>query len=68
MFCIVLLLLAAWITLLVINSALIVGPVSLGRALFNATPFLPITHGMKNNGKKSYYSYVCFLETCFHER
>ncbi|XP_076887469.1 putative E3 ubiquitin ligase SUD1 [Bidens hawaiensis] len=48
-FCIVLLPLAAWITLLVINSALIVGPVSLGRALFNATPFHPITHGMKNN-------------------
>ncbi|KAI3712263.1 hypothetical protein L1987_70814 [Smallanthus sonchifolius] len=47
--CIVLLLLAAWITLLIFNSTLIVMPISLGRALFNAVPLLPITHGMKNN-------------------
>ncbi|KAK1414506.1 hypothetical protein QVD17_30252 [Tagetes erecta] len=46
---IVLLLLAAWITLLIINSTLIVVPISLGRALFNAIPLLPITHGLKNN-------------------
>ncbi|CAN1307457.1 Probable E3 ubiquitin ligase SUD1 [Linum perenne] len=46
---IVLLLMAAWITLLVFNSALIIVPVSLGRALFNAIPLLPITHGIKCN-------------------
>ncbi|GJZ15969.1 probable E3 ubiquitin ligase SUD1 isoform X2 [Tanacetum coccineum] len=46
---IVLLLLAAWMTLLIFNSALIVVPISLGRALFNALPLLPITHGMKGN-------------------
>lgn len=37
-------------TLLVINSGLIVIPISLGRALFNAIPLLPITHGIKCNG------------------
>ncbi|KAG2291735.1 hypothetical protein Bca52824_038404 [Brassica carinata] len=43
---IVLLLLAAWITLLLFNTTLIVVPVSVGRALFNAIPTLPITHGI----------------------
>lgn len=46
---IVLLLIVAWMTLLVLNSALIVVPVSLGRALFNALPLLPVTHGIKCN-------------------
>lgn len=46
---IVLLLLYAWVTLLLFNSALIVVPVSLGRALFSAIPVLPITHGIKCN-------------------
>ncbi|KAL3843909.1 hypothetical protein ACJIZ3_001312 [Penstemon smallii] len=46
---IVLLLLVAWMTLLMFNAALIVVPVSLGRTLFNALPFLPITHGIKCN-------------------
>jgi len=47
---IILLLLVAWVTLLLFNSALIVVPVSLGRALFSAIPILPITHGIKCNG------------------
>ncbi|CAK7329906.1 unnamed protein product [Dovyalis caffra] len=46
---IVLLLVVAWMTLLMFNSALIVVPISLGRALFNAIPLLPITHGIKCN-------------------
>ncbi|XP_022638778.1 probable E3 ubiquitin ligase SUD1 isoform X3 [Vigna radiata var. radiata] len=46
---IVLLLVIAWMTLLVFNSALIVVPISLGRALFNFIPRLPITHGIKCN-------------------
>lgn len=46
---IVLLLVVAWMTLLVFNSALIVVPISLGRLLFNAIPLLPITHGVKCN-------------------
>ncbi|KAG7618352.1 Zinc finger RING-CH-type [Arabidopsis thaliana x Arabidopsis arenosa] len=46
---IILLLLVAWVTLLLFNSALIVVPVSLGRALFSAIPILPITHGIKCN-------------------
>ncbi|CAK9178647.1 unnamed protein product [Ilex paraguariensis] len=46
---IVLLLVVAWMTLLIFNSALIVVPVTLGRALFNAIPLLPITHGIKCN-------------------
>ncbi|GMI83674.1 SUPPRESSOR OF DRY2 DEFECTS 1, ECERIFERUM 9 [Hibiscus trionum] len=46
---IVLLLVVAWVTLLIFNSALIIVPVSLGRALFNAIPLLPITHGIKCN-------------------
>ncbi|KAL2939365.1 putative E3 ubiquitin ligase SUD1 [Bienertia sinuspersici] len=48
-FRIVLLLVVAWMTLLVFNSALIVIPVSLGRAIFNSIPMLPITHGIKCN-------------------
>ncbi|XP_052193449.1 probable E3 ubiquitin ligase SUD1 isoform X2 [Diospyros lotus] len=46
---IVLLLVVAWMTLLMFNSALVVVPISLGRALFNAIPLLPITHGIKCN-------------------
>ncbi|KAL2455602.1 putative E3 ubiquitin ligase SUD1 [Abeliophyllum distichum] len=46
---IVLLLLVAWMTLLIFNSVLIVVPVTLGRALFNALPLLPTTHGIKCN-------------------
>ncbi|XP_074367222.1 putative E3 ubiquitin ligase SUD1 isoform X2 [Apium graveolens] len=52
---IVLLLLMAWMTLLVFNSALVVIPVSLGRVLFNAIPTLPVTHGIKSN---DLYSFV----------
>ncbi|KAI3789294.1 hypothetical protein L2E82_02087 [Cichorium intybus] len=47
--CIVLLLLAAWMTLLIFNSALIVVPISLGRALFNGVPPFIIIHGIKCN-------------------
>ncbi|KAL2231557.1 UNVERIFIED_CONTAM: putative E3 ubiquitin ligase SUD1 [Sesamum indicum] len=46
---IVILLVMAWMTLLVFNSALIVVPISLGRGLFNSMPLLPITHGIKCN-------------------
>ncbi|XWS68048.1 hypothetical protein CRYUN_Cryun04dG0056900 [Craigia yunnanensis] len=46
---IVLLLVVAWMTLLIFNSALIVVPISLGRALFNTIPLLPITHCIKCN-------------------
>ncbi|KAK8624932.1 hypothetical protein V6N13_089818 [Hibiscus sabdariffa] len=46
---IVLLLVIAWMTLLIFNTALIIVPISLGRALFNAIPLLPITHGIKCN-------------------
>ncbi|KAK6916423.1 Zinc finger, RING-CH-type [Dillenia turbinata] len=46
---IVLLLVVAWMTLLLVNSALMVVPISLGRSLFNAIPLLPITHGIKCN-------------------
>uniref|UniRef100_M4DM94 RING-CH-type domain-containing protein n=1 Tax=Brassica campestris TaxID=3711 RepID=M4DM94_BRACM len=44
---ITLLLLVASVTLLLVHSTLIVAPVSLGRALFNAIPVLPIRHGIK---------------------
>lgn len=46
---IVLLLVVAWMTLLMFNSAIIVVPVFLGRVLFNSVPLLPITHGIKCN-------------------
>ncbi|KAI3854524.1 hypothetical protein MKW92_008206 [Papaver armeniacum] len=46
---VVLLLVLAWMSLLLFNSALIVVPISLGRTLFNAIPHLPITHGIKCN-------------------
>ncbi|XP_074286274.1 putative E3 ubiquitin ligase SUD1 [Silene latifolia] len=48
-FRIVLLLVVAWMTLLVFNSALVVIPVFIGRILFNWIPPLPITHGLKSN-------------------
>ncbi|XP_068634570.1 probable E3 ubiquitin ligase SUD1 [Aristolochia californica] len=51
---IVLLLVLAWMTLLLFNSALIVVPISLGRALFSAIPRLPITHGIKCNDLYSF--------------
>lgn len=44
---ILLLLVLAWITLLLSNLVLIVVPISLGRALFNAIPLLPLTRGIK---------------------
>ncbi|KAJ7946073.1 E3 ubiquitin-protein ligase MARCH6 [Quillaja saponaria] len=46
---IVLLLVVAWMTLLIFNSALIVVPISFGRAIFNAIPLFPLTHGIKCN-------------------
>ncbi|XP_071691730.1 probable E3 ubiquitin ligase SUD1 [Rutidosis leptorrhynchoides] len=46
---IVLLLLAACMTLLILNSVLIMVPISIGRSLSKAVPFFPITHGMKCN-------------------
>ncbi|XP_059447623.1 probable E3 ubiquitin ligase SUD1 isoform X1 [Corylus avellana] len=46
---IVLLLVVAWMTLLIFNSTLIVVPISLGRAIFNTIPLLPLTHGIKCN-------------------
>uniref|UniRef100_A0A0D6QUN6 RING-type E3 ubiquitin transferase n=1 Tax=Araucaria cunninghamii TaxID=56994 RepID=A0A0D6QUN6_ARACU len=46
---IVLLLLGAWLTLLCLNSAMVVVPISLGRALFAYIPRFPITHGIKCN-------------------
>ncbi|KAK9690908.1 hypothetical protein RND81_09G162600 [Saponaria officinalis] len=48
-FRIVLLMVVAWMTLLVLNSILVVIPVSLGRLIFNSIPLLPITHGIKCN-------------------
>lgn len=49
---IVLLLVMAWMTLLIVNSALVVVPVSIGRTLFNRIPLFPVTHGVKCNGNK----------------
>ncbi|XP_038694068.1 probable E3 ubiquitin ligase SUD1 isoform X2 [Tripterygium wilfordii] len=46
---IVLLLVVTWMTMLIFNSALIVVPISLGRALFNAVPVLPFAHGIRCN-------------------
>ncbi|KFK30037.1 hypothetical protein AALP_AA7G209300 [Arabis alpina] len=46
---IILLLLVSWVALLLFNTALIVVPVSLGRALISAIPLLPVTHGIKCN-------------------
>jgi len=51
---IVLLLVMAWMTLLIVNSALVVVPVSIGRTLFNAIPLLPVTHGVKCNDLYSF--------------
>ncbi|KAJ6751211.1 hypothetical protein OIU85_001707 [Salix viminalis] len=60
---IVLLLVVAWMTLLIFNSALIIVPISLGRALFNAIPLLPITHGIKCNDLYAFVigSYVIWM-------
>ncbi|XP_072962231.1 probable E3 ubiquitin ligase SUD1 [Typha angustifolia] len=57
---IVLLLVLAWITLLLFNSAMVVVPISLGRALFDAIPRLPITHGIKCNDLFA-FSIGCYI-------
>ncbi|XP_038984119.1 probable E3 ubiquitin ligase SUD1 [Phoenix dactylifera] len=57
---IVLLLVLAWMTLLLFNSAMIVVPISLGRTLFNAIPRLPITHGIKCNDLFA-FSIGCYI-------
>ncbi|XP_020250505.1 probable E3 ubiquitin ligase SUD1 isoform X2 [Asparagus officinalis] len=57
---IVLLLVLAWMSLLLFNAALIVVPVSLGRALFNAIPRFPVTHGIKCNDLFA-FSIGCYL-------
>ncbi|XP_020109239.1 probable E3 ubiquitin ligase SUD1 isoform X2 [Ananas comosus] len=57
---IVLLLVLAWMTLLLFNSAMIVIPISLGRALFNAIPRLPIMHGIKCNDLLA-FSIGCYV-------
>ncbi|XP_020267008.1 probable E3 ubiquitin ligase SUD1 [Asparagus officinalis] len=59
-FRIVILLVLAWMTLLLFNAAVIVIPVSIGRALFNAIPRLPITHGIKCNDLFA-FSIGCYL-------
>ncbi|KAK8940151.1 hypothetical protein KSP40_PGU017504 [Platanthera guangdongensis] len=46
---IVLLLILAWRTLLLFNAALVVLPISVGRAVFNSIPRFPFTHGIKCN-------------------
>ncbi|MQM13005.1 hypothetical protein Taro_045926 [Colocasia esculenta] len=57
---IVLLLVLAWMTLLLFNSGLIIVPICLGRALFNAIPRLPITHGIKCNDLYA-FNIGCYL-------
>ena len=56
-------------TLLVFNSVLIIIPVSLGRAIFNSIPLLPITHGIKCNGTSAHCCVLVllnwFLGSCF---
>ncbi|KAG2245045.1 hypothetical protein Bca52824_093108 [Brassica carinata] len=53
---IILLLLVAYVTLLLVHSTLIVVPVFLGRALFNAIPVLPIPHGIKCNDLYAFFT------------
>ncbi|CAM8935336.1 unnamed protein product [Rhodiola kirilowii] len=60
---IILLLLVAWMTLLVFNSLLIVVPVSLGWALFNAIPILPMTHGIECNDMYAFVIGSCVIWT-----
>ncbi|KAI0488637.1 hypothetical protein KFK09_028476 [Dendrobium nobile] len=57
---IVLLLVLAWMTLLLFNATVIVVPISLGRAIFNAVPRLPFTHGIKCNDLFA-FSIGCYL-------
>ncbi|XP_019086195.1 PREDICTED: probable E3 ubiquitin ligase SUD1 [Camelina sativa] len=66
---IILLLLVAWVTLLLFNLALIVVPVSLGRALFSAIPLLSITHGIKCNDLLAFcIGTYAFLTTIYGAR
>lgn len=46
-----LLLLAAWLTLLLINTALLILPITIGRAIFASFLELPMIHGAKCNGE-----------------
>ncbi|KAE8723749.1 putative E3 ubiquitin ligase SUD1 [Hibiscus syriacus] len=62
---IVLLLVVAWMTLLIFNSSLTIVPISLGRALFNSIPLLPITRGIKCNDESWRVKFERVREDCF---
>lgn len=45
-----LLVLLAWLTVVMFNSAVLTVPISVGRALLFAIPQLPVAGGLKSNG------------------
>lgn len=46
----VLLLVLAWLTVVIFNAALLVAPVSVGRALLSAISQLPVAGALRSNG------------------
>ena len=57
-----------WLALVIFNSAVLIFPISIGRALLLAiTRLLPIACGLKSNGK-DYSAIVIAQLTCFAKK
>jgi E3 ubiquitin-protein ligase MARCH6 len=53
----------AWLTVVVFNSAMLIFPISLGRALLIAIPQLPVAGGLKSNDMFTFAVGFCIIST-----
>ncbi|CAL5009345.1 unnamed protein product [Urochloa decumbens] len=60
---IVLLVVLAWLTVVIFNAALLVAPVSVGRAMLFAIPQLPVAGALKSNDLFAFAVGFCMLST-----
>ncbi|CAO2210473.1 unnamed protein product [Urochloa humidicola] len=60
---IVLLVVLAWLTVVIFNAALLVAPVSVGRAMLFAIPQLPVAGALKSNDLFAFAVGFCILST-----
>ncbi|KAJ1266740.1 hypothetical protein BS78_07G001100 [Paspalum vaginatum] len=60
---VMLLMVLAWLTVVIFNAALLVAPISVGRALLFAIPQLPVTGTLKSNDLFAFVLGFCILST-----
>ncbi|WVZ95612.1 hypothetical protein U9M48_041349 [Paspalum notatum var. saurae] len=60
---VMLLMVLAWLTVVIFNAALLVAPISVGRALLFAIPQLPVTGTLKSNDLFAFAIGFCILST-----